>query len=130
MSLWTYILSHSHAPNIVLSLPDDRDLHCSDCEWRNVLFCHLIVEFFLFRVSTQALIPLMAKIHLSGSSPKNFRTSKRIDRGNTVPSRRHLPADSKENLKFPVTQHTMCTTEAEKPRLVVALVSRPHLDDL
>ncbi|GKC72988.1 hypothetical protein Tco_1118871 [Tanacetum coccineum] len=35
------ILSHSHAPNILLSLPDDRDLHCSDCRCRNVLFCHL-----------------------------------------------------------------------------------------
>ncbi|GJZ48817.1 hypothetical protein Tco_0603007 [Tanacetum coccineum] len=58
-----YILSHSHAPNIVLSLPDDRDLHCSDCGWRNVLFCHLTIEFFLFRVSTQALIPLVGSFY-------------------------------------------------------------------
>ncbi|GKD62460.1 hypothetical protein Tco_1299969 [Tanacetum coccineum] len=41
MVYMTDILSHSHAPNIVLSLPGDRDLHCSDCGWRNVLFCHL-----------------------------------------------------------------------------------------
>ncbi|GJX30711.1 hypothetical protein Tco_0240566 [Tanacetum coccineum] len=58
MVCMTYILFHSHAPNIVLSLPDDRDIHCSDCGWRNVLFCHLTIEFFFFRVSTQALIPL------------------------------------------------------------------------
>ncbi|GJR76385.1 hypothetical protein Tco_0088750 [Tanacetum coccineum] len=50
------ILAHSHALYIILSLPDVRDLHCSDCGWRNVLFCHLTVEFFLIRVSTQALI--------------------------------------------------------------------------
>ncbi|GJQ89234.1 hypothetical protein Tco_0000373 [Tanacetum coccineum] len=62
MVCMTDILSHSHAPNIVLSLPDDRDLHCSDCGWRNVLFCHLTVEFFLFRVSTQALIPLGTQV--------------------------------------------------------------------
>ncbi|GKC75482.1 hypothetical protein Tco_1126256, partial [Tanacetum coccineum] len=53
------ILSHSHAPNIIFSLPDDRDLHCSDSGWRNVLFRHFTIEFFLFRVSTQALIPLV-----------------------------------------------------------------------
>ncbi|GKE31728.1 hypothetical protein Tco_1451050, partial [Tanacetum coccineum] len=53
------ILAHFHAPYIILSLPDDRDLHCSDYGWRNVLFCHLTVEFFLIRVSTQALIPLV-----------------------------------------------------------------------
>ncbi|GJV42993.1 hypothetical protein Tco_1427529 [Tanacetum coccineum] len=41
MVCMTDILSHSHALNIVLSLPDDRDLHCSDYGWRNVLFCHL-----------------------------------------------------------------------------------------
>ncbi|GJX03414.1 hypothetical protein Tco_0189330 [Tanacetum coccineum] len=58
MVCMTDILSHSHAPNIVLSFPNDRDLHCSDCGYRNVLFCHLTIEFFLFRVSTQALIPL------------------------------------------------------------------------
>ncbi|GJS56329.1 hypothetical protein Tco_0629691 [Tanacetum coccineum] len=38
---------------------DDRDFHCCDSGWRNVLFCHLTIEFFLFRVSTQALIPLV-----------------------------------------------------------------------
>ncbi|GJZ79950.1 hypothetical protein Tco_0644787 [Tanacetum coccineum] len=37
MVCMTDILAHSHAPYIVLSLPDDRDLHCSDCGWRNVL---------------------------------------------------------------------------------------------
>ncbi|GJY80696.1 hypothetical protein Tco_0493447 [Tanacetum coccineum] len=55
----TDILSHSHALNIVFTLPDDRNLHCCDSGWRNVLFCHLAIESFLFRVSTQALIPLM-----------------------------------------------------------------------
>ncbi|GJY01958.1 hypothetical protein Tco_0360110 [Tanacetum coccineum] len=58
MVCMTDILAHSHAPYIILSLPDDRDLHCSDCGWRNVFFCHLTFEFFLIRVSTQALIPL------------------------------------------------------------------------
>ncbi|GJZ01238.1 hypothetical protein Tco_0519199 [Tanacetum coccineum] len=52
------ILSYSHALNIIFSLPDDRDFHCCDSGWRNVLFCHLTIKFFLFRVSTQALIPL------------------------------------------------------------------------
>ncbi|GJX01975.1 hypothetical protein Tco_0185888 [Tanacetum coccineum] len=54
----TDILSHSHAPNIIFTLPDDRDFHCCDSGWRNVLFCHFTIEFSLFRVSTQALIPL------------------------------------------------------------------------
>ncbi|GJW14140.1 hypothetical protein Tco_0018273 [Tanacetum coccineum] len=57
------ILSHSHAPNIIFSLPDDRDFHCCDSGWRNVLFCHLTIEFFLFRVSTQALIPLVGSFY-------------------------------------------------------------------
>ncbi|GJU79738.1 putative reverse transcriptase domain-containing protein [Tanacetum coccineum] len=57
-----YILSHSHAPNIIFSLPDDRDFHCCDSGWRSVLFCHLTIEFFLFRVSTQALIPLVGSL--------------------------------------------------------------------
>ncbi|GKF38712.1 hypothetical protein Tco_0118773, partial [Tanacetum coccineum] len=26
----TDILSHPHAPNIIFSLPDDRDFHCCD----------------------------------------------------------------------------------------------------
>ncbi|GKG11432.1 hypothetical protein Tco_0342832, partial [Tanacetum coccineum] len=54
----TDILSHSHAPNIIFSLPNDIDFHCCDSGWRNVLFCHLTIEF-LFRVFTQALIPLV-----------------------------------------------------------------------
>ncbi|GKD00139.1 hypothetical protein Tco_1170413, partial [Tanacetum coccineum] len=65
------ILSHSHAPNIIFSLLDDRDFHCCYGWWRRVLFCHLtglivnllqIMEFFLFRVSTQALIPLVGSL--------------------------------------------------------------------
>ncbi|GKD28450.1 ulp1 protease family, C-terminal catalytic domain-containing protein [Tanacetum coccineum] len=64
----TDILSHSHAPNIIFSLPDDRDFHCYDSGWRNVLFCHLTIEFFLFRVSTQALIPL--DVTRSPTAPK------------------------------------------------------------
>ncbi|GKE67292.1 hypothetical protein Tco_1521453, partial [Tanacetum coccineum] len=65
------ILSHSHAPNIIFSLLDDRDFHCCDSWWRSVLFSHLtgliadllqIMEFFLFRVSTQALIPLVGSL--------------------------------------------------------------------
>ncbi|GJU75232.1 retrovirus-related pol polyprotein from transposon TNT 1-94, partial [Tanacetum coccineum] len=32
------------------------------CGWRSVLFCHLTIEFFLFRVSTQALIPLVGSL--------------------------------------------------------------------
>ncbi|GJY41377.1 putative reverse transcriptase domain-containing protein [Tanacetum coccineum] len=55
----TDILLHSHAPNIIFFFPDDRDFHCCDSGWRSVLFCHLTIEFFLFRVSTQALIPLV-----------------------------------------------------------------------
>ncbi|GJR28950.1 integrase, catalytic region, zinc finger, CCHC-type containing protein [Tanacetum coccineum] len=54
----TDILSHSHPPNIIFSLPDDSDFHSCDSRWRNVLFCHLTIEFFLFKVSTQALILL------------------------------------------------------------------------
>ncbi|GJX91783.1 hypothetical protein Tco_0345109, partial [Tanacetum coccineum] len=61
--LWSDILVHSHAPYIILSLPDDMDLHCSDCGWRNVLFCHLTFEFFLIRVYTQALIPLIRSFY-------------------------------------------------------------------
>ncbi|GJU35597.1 hypothetical protein Tco_1183951 [Tanacetum coccineum] len=49
----TDILLHSDALNIIFSLLDDRDFHCCDSGWRNVLFCHLTIEFFLFRVSTQ-----------------------------------------------------------------------------
>ncbi|GKF59078.1 hypothetical protein Tco_0175864, partial [Tanacetum coccineum] len=46
-----------------------------DYGWRNVLFCHLTVEFFLIKVSTQALIPLVGsfyKIHL------NFKLAKSL----------------------------------------------------
>ncbi|GJV93843.1 retrovirus-related pol polyprotein from transposon 17.6 [Tanacetum coccineum] len=73
----TDILSHSHAPNIIFSLLDDRDFHCCDSGWRSILFCHLTIEFFLFRVSTQALIPLeciipnkvsLASYHLQGEA--------------------------------------------------------------
>ncbi|GKF44481.1 hypothetical protein Tco_0131033, partial [Tanacetum coccineum] len=35
----------------------------SDCGWRNVLLCHLTIEFFLFRVSTQDLIPLAGSFY-------------------------------------------------------------------
>ncbi|GJR87850.1 hypothetical protein Tco_0211861 [Tanacetum coccineum] len=31
----TDILSHSHALNIIFTLPDDRNLHCCDSGWRN-----------------------------------------------------------------------------------------------
>ncbi|GJZ78448.1 hypothetical protein Tco_0643285 [Tanacetum coccineum] len=40
----------------------DRDFLCCDSGWRNDLFCHLRIEFFLFRVSTQALIPLVGSL--------------------------------------------------------------------
>ncbi|GJW79705.1 hypothetical protein Tco_0143680 [Tanacetum coccineum] len=43
MVCMTDILSHSHALNIVLSLPDDRDLHCSDCGWRMIISNLLLV---------------------------------------------------------------------------------------
>ncbi|GJX53987.1 hypothetical protein Tco_0282356 [Tanacetum coccineum] len=35
------ILSHSHAPNIIFSLLDDRDFHCCYSWWRRFLFCYL-----------------------------------------------------------------------------------------
>ncbi|GKC77669.1 hypothetical protein Tco_1128443 [Tanacetum coccineum] len=41
MVCMTDILSHSHSSYIIFTLPDNRDLHCSDCGWRNVLFYHL-----------------------------------------------------------------------------------------
>ncbi|GJT23662.1 hypothetical protein Tco_0893599 [Tanacetum coccineum] len=63
----TDILSHSYAPNIIFSLPDDSG-------WRNVLFCHLTIEFFLFRVSTQAQIPLKL---INNAKKNNIKNHKR-----------------------------------------------------
>ncbi|GKA05454.1 hypothetical protein Tco_0684574 [Tanacetum coccineum] len=57
----------SCSTNIIYHLLVIWDFQCCDSWWRSVLFSHLtgliadllqIMEFFLFRVSTQALIPL------------------------------------------------------------------------
>ncbi|GKD02297.1 hypothetical protein Tco_1177271, partial [Tanacetum coccineum] len=69
---------------------------------------------------------VMAKIHLSGSSPKNFGHPN----ASTGVVARHLPVESEEDLELLVTRYAMCPTEAEKPRLVAAPAFQPHLDDL
>ncbi|GJW63668.1 hypothetical protein Tco_0115552 [Tanacetum coccineum] len=79
----TDILSHSHALNIIFTLPDDRNLHCCDSGWRNVLICHLAIESFLFRVFTQALIPLECIIPITMEEYIRLQEEKSLSQGET-----------------------------------------------
>ncbi|GJR22398.1 hypothetical protein Tco_0970925 [Tanacetum coccineum] len=59
----TDILSHSHAPNIIFSLPNDRDFHCCDSGWRNELG---------IQSALHALVPEQASSQTSGRKRKRM----------------------------------------------------------
>ncbi|GJR03542.1 hypothetical protein Tco_0526526 [Tanacetum coccineum] len=75
MVCMTDVLSHSHALNIVLSLPDDRDLHCSDC---SIMDPNLSVGRIFLGEDNQVSLNDGIESHGEWDSPKYHDTERYI----------------------------------------------------